>query len=520
MVTAKTKASPGKLFRISLCAAMIGAIVCSTTGCASRPEQAISEAFDDQFLAAEFAVAGPMTANPEREARKNLRRGVAVGQAGILLARSFEIDPINRPVSNVLALSSYAWKSTTGLLRRVSLGAAQFPSLEARSIPALAGADGMDLAQWEKDLDKISGQRQLMGTLKLLVDGAEYFPRMLAAVDAAEKSIDIRSFIFDNDDYAVSVADRLKNKSKNARVRIMVDGLGNLMATQADPDSLPSEFAAPLSIELYLEQESKISVRTLSNPWLTGDHTKTTIIDGKKAFVGGMNIGREYRYEWHDLMMEVTGPIVDRLQHDTNKAWAKASALGDLANLFTFLFDHKENTAIEGYPVRALYTKNFDSQIYRAQLAAIRRAASYIWIENAYFSDDVVLYELAKARRRGVDVRVILPDGGNHASLQASNKVAINKMLRNGIRVFQFPGMSHIKAAAIDGWMCAGTANFDKLSLQINKELNLATSHQPVVQELLDRVFLRDFDRSTEIKQELEVTFANRVTEVWVDELL
>jgi cardiolipin synthase len=208
------------------------------------------------------------------------------------------------------------------------------------------------------------------------------------------------------------------------------------------------------------------------------------------------------------------------LQYDTEKAWAKASVFGDVANFFAFLKGPGNTSDDEGYPVRALYTKNFDSQIYRAQLAAIGRASSYIWIENAYFSDDAILYELAKARRRGVDVRVILPDAGNHAALQASNKVAINRMLDNGIRVYRFPGMSHIKAAVIDGWICVGTANFDKLSLKINKELNLSTSYEPVVQELLERVFIPDFLRSDEITASMEVTFANRLTEIWVDEML
>lgn len=62
----------------------------------------------------------------------------------------------------------------------------------------------------------------------------------------------------------------------------------------------------------YLENGSDVKVRSMTNPWFTGDRTGTTIIDGKTAFVGGMNIGREYRYDWHDLMMEVKGPVSAR----------------------------------------------------------------------------------------------------------------------------------------------------------------------------------------------------------------
>ncbi len=489
------------------------------TGCASHKQIEFTEAFDEKAISAQISVVGPIDISGGHR-RGAMRRTAAFAQADVLLTRSFRIDPVNRPISNILSLSSYVLKSTGGLLRRVAIGSTQFPSLEATAIPQVTYEDGMDLEQWEKDLDKISGTKSSKGTISFLVDGEEYFNRLLDAVDTAAESIDIRTYIFDNDDFAVAVADKLKSKSNDVDIRVLVDGLGNLLAMQADSIAMPADFKVPLSMEHYIEQDSKIRVRTNSNPWLTGDHTKTTIIDKKLAFVGGMNIGREYRYEWHDIMMEVTGPIVDILQFDTNKAWAKASFLGDVANFFAFLSGEKKNADDEGYPVRALYTRNFDSQIYRAQIAAIRRAKRYILIENAYFSDDSILYELAKARRRGVDVRVILPDAGNHGALNASNQVAINKMLENGIRVYLFPGMSHVKAAVIDGWACVGSANFDKLSLKINKELNLSTSHEAAVNELLDRVFIPDLARSKEINQAVDVTLQARLLEVLVDEAL
>ena len=194
------------------------------------------------------------------------------------------------------------------------------------------------------------------------------------------------TIFLENWDYAVRVADQLKQRSADVDVRIMVDGIGNLMAQQTDAASMSAGFRPPVSIAGYLERDSDVRVRTLSNPWMTGDHTKTTIIDRKIAFVGGMNIGREYRYDWHDMMMEVRGPVVDQLQFDAERAWAKAGVMGDFASFFRFLAGKRTVAEDVGYPVRILYTRNFDSQIYRAQLAAIRRAESYILIENGYFS--------------------------------------------------------------------------------------------------------------------------------------
>ena len=94
-----------------------------------------------------------------------------------------------------------------------------------------------------------------------------------------------------------------------------------------------------------------------------------------------MNIGREYRYEWHDLMMEVKGPVVGRLKKDFRKAWAHAGPFGDLAYLFsgasTAAYD-PENEPPELYNIRTLYTKAGATQILDAQLAAIRNAKGYI----------------------------------------------------------------------------------------------------------------------------------------------
>ena len=493
-----------------------------SAGCASRPKVRFSDAIDEQAIAAENTVKGPTAIEDEAQpaGRTIVRKSAMATQAGILFVRSVHVDPINRPVSNFLSMTSIALKSTTGLFRRTALGTVQFPALEREPIPPVAYADVMDLAKWEKDLDRISGRKQTNGTIEFLIDGEEYFGRLQEAIDGAEESIHMRTYIFDNDDYAVQVADALKEKSQEVDVRVLVDAFGNMVATQADPKSLPKNYRGPLSMEQYMERGSKVKFRSRAIPWTAGDHTKTTIIDQKLAFIGGMNVGREYRYEWHDLMMEVTGPVVDHLQYDTNKAWAKASVFGDVASAFAMLAGEKKVAEDHGYPVRVLYTATHDSQIYRSQLEAIRRSQSYILIENSYFSDDVILYELARARRRGVDVRVILPSEGNHGAHNASNRVAINKMLKNGIRVYQYPGMSHVKAAIFDGWACVGSANFDKLSFQVNREVNLATSHKPVVDNLLERLFIPDLARATEISEMLEVTMQARLWETVADEVM
>ena len=447
------------------------------------------------------------------------RKASGLGTAGWVYARSVYENPVNRPISHFASLGSLAIKSTGGLFRRVSLNTLEMPALHG-PMPAVAHAMPMNLDEFENELDKVTGTRQDIGRIRFLVDGDEYFGRLMESIENASESVDIRTYIFDNDDFAVAMADQLRDRSIGIRVRVMVDSIGNMLATQADPDSLPDDHEHPLSISGYLKYESDIKVRSMTNPWFTGDHTKTTIIDRKIAYVGGMNIGREYRYDWHDMMMEVTGPVVDQLQFESDKAWSRGGLLGDFAHAFRFLRGKQEHADRDGYPVRILQTRNFNSQIHKAQIAAIQSARNYILIENAYFSDDRIVYELAKARRRGVDVRVIIPSRGNHGPLNASNKITINKLLKHGVRVYEYPGMSHVKAAIYDGWMCVGSANFDKLSLKVNKELNLATSDPATVGALLEQVFIPDLLASREIAQPVVVTMATYLAEIAVDELL
>jgi phosphatidylserine/phosphatidylglycerophosphate/cardiolipin synthase-like enzyme len=150
---------------------------------------------------------------------------------------------------------------------------------------------------------------------------------------------------------------------------------------------------------------------------------------------------------------------------------------------------------------------------------AIKGSKKYIYISNAYFSDNTILHELISARRRGVDVRVILPVNGNHEIMNKSNLVTANIMFKNGIRVYFYPGMLHIKAAVYDGWLCTGTANFDKLSFRDNLELNLATSHQGTVNSFLEKLFYPDFEKSMEMTEVFKSGLKERISEFLAEQL-
>jgi len=272
-------------------------------------------------------------------------------------------------------------------------------------------------------------------------------------------------------------------------------------------------FVPPRSIGAYLRRDSNVHVRPQPNPGFTADHSKVLLVDRRYAYIGGMNLGREYRYEWHDLMAEVQGPVVASLQRQFDKKWAQVGLWGDCGLAAESLRGKSESIETgqggEMLELRRLYTKTFSRQIRRAQLAAIDRASSYTFIENAYFFSHDLLNALARARLRGVDVRVIMPSENDLEAGHRSNLIAANYLLEHGVRVYMYPGMTHVKALLVDGWACFGSANCDALSLRLNREANLATSDPTFANEFRKELFEADFARSRELREPFAVDWSD-----------
>jgi cardiolipin synthase len=420
----------------------------------------------------------------------------------------------NQPVTSITRLFTMVSSATTDLARPTPL-----IMLEGLPIEPLNPGAPMDLAEWEATLDAVTGTTASSGRLTYRVDGAGFFPRLIDLVGSARESVWLRVYIFDNDDYATEIATLLKRRSADIDVKVLVDSLGTLGAGMATAPSHPPDHEPGSSITRYLEQDSEVQVRTVANIWFAGDHTKTILIDARTAFLGGMNIGREYRYDWHDLMVEVEGPVVTDIGNHFLKAWAASGVLGDLQQLVNRKRLQPVSASASDYPIRLLRTRPGNSQILRAQIAATREARQHIYLENPYLTSDAILFELVKARRRGVDVRVILPYRTDSGIITRSNALAANMLMRHGIRVYIYPGMSHLKAAVYDGWACLGSANLDRLSLRTNHEMNLATSHAPAVDDLLAQVFLVDMEKSVELDEPLPGNWSDYLAELLADSL-
>ena len=380
-----------------------------------------------------------------------------------------------------------------------------FSALPTTPPPPLAHRPPMNPDAWEKRLDRITGEPRIPSTVRLRIDGEQFFPDFIQAVQEARESIDILLYIWDTDDYALQIADLIKAKSRDVRVRVMIDDVACLQSSFM-PAVFPNApgHRAPSSIVEYLRRDSRIAVRPMASPALTSTHAKMIIIDGRRAWLGGMNIGREYRSDWHDMMIEVSGPLLAWMQKSFERSWSHHGWGGDFAEMFTQLRRGKKAAAIpvpEGaIMVRPLYGTALHSDIKTSQFAALRAAQHSIWLENSYITDSRYIHELVKARHRGLDVRVIVPEENDSPILRVANKALVSQLVRQGIRVWTLPEMSHIKAAIYDGWATLGSANYDRLSFHVNEEFNIGYSDPAAVATLRRDIFLRDMARGKEVK--------------------
>jgi cardiolipin synthase len=389
-------------------------------------------------------------------------------------------------------------------------------------IPPPTNAPSMQLDEWEQWLDNHTHTPRERGTVRLLINGERFYPVFERRLAEAQHSIDVHVCIFDRDDEAVRMADLLKARSTNVDVKVVFDRINSRGAGNSPPATpMPDGFIPPHKMSAYLRSGSKVQVRPMLNPGFTADHTKVFLIDGRYAYIGGMNFGREYRYEWHDLMAEIEGPVVASLQKQFNKKWAQGAIWGDCALAAESLCGKiapAAEPAADAIELRRLYTKTFDRQIRRAELAAVRRARNRIYIENAYLYDNEMIIALARARLRGVDVRVVMPSENDFAAGQGSNLVTANYLLKQDVRVYFYPGMTHVKALLVDGWVCFGSANFDALSLRLNREVNLASSDREFSARFGREVFETDFAKCRELKEAVSVGWSDHLADAILDQ--
>jgi cardiolipin synthase len=299
---------------------------------------------------------------------------------------------------------------------------------------------------------------------------------MLEAIDAAQESIYIESYIWKDDAVGQKFQMHLARKAaEGIAVYVIFDRFGNLVV----PHAFKESFAPPIHVLEY---------SAIRRPWhfldprrYALDHRKLLIVDGKKSFIGGYNIGSTYATEWRDTHLGLRGPAAAELARSFIAFWNRFSPANEsITQQHHYSVDSRitvsQNEAMRlSFPIRDLY------------IAAIDAAEQSIFLTTAYFVPDQMLLEALKsAARRGVEVRVLVPWVSNHVVTDWIAHSYFTDCLQNGVRIFGYRyTMLHAKTCTIDGqWSTVGTCNLDRLSLVGNYEINVAVYSAAFAQQM------------------------------------
>ena len=295
--------------------------------------------------------------------------------------------------------------------------------------------------------------------------GADLYRDMIRAIGEAKDRIFIETFIWKDDDTGRQFKKALDEAAgRGVEVFVIYDGFANLVV----PRSF-FRFHPDIHVYRFPVVRPSMLLTTLRSTGL--DHRKLLVIDDRIGFVGGYNIGSLYATEWRDTHLRLVGPSVWDLRQAFVDVW-NDHASGSPAEIqhTTPAVWEPRIRAVNNIPANLVYP------IRGVYLDAINRAQDHIFVTMAYFiPDQQILRAMLAASRRGVDVRLILPEESNHILSDWLSRGFYRSLLEEGVTILLYRNaMIHAKTATIDGsWSTVGSANIDRLSLTGNYEINL-----------------------------------------------
>lgn len=333
------------------------------------------------------------------------------------------------------------------------------------------------------------------GRVRLFMDGVSLFDDMREAVAGAQRTIYFETFIWKNDEIGREFRDLFIARARaGVDVYLVYDLMGNGLLGRSRirfPSDIPT-----LHVHRFVPFKRLIHFLMPSRYNVT--HRKTMVVDDRIGYVGGYNLGDEYRTQWRDTHMSIVGDGALRLSYAFADLWnqyrsANLPELGYPEQTWSNVIDVYRNDPLRRvYPIRSIY------------LRAIERAQKQVLITNAYFVPDPVFRSaLKQAAARGVDVQIILPWRSNHAVVDAVARHYFSDYLNAGIRLYGYEGtMLHAKSMTIDGmWSIVGTANLDRLSLKFNHEINMEVFDSAVASQM-EAMFAMDRECSRRIEKD------------------
>ena len=371
----------------------------------------------------------------------------------------------------------------------------------------------------------------------LLIDGPATMKEMMAAVRDAKTTVNLETYIFDQDELGLQFADLLIEKRRQGlTVNVMYDSVGTLSVPKAFFERMKAGGVNLLAFN-PLNPTTRVGKWEVNNR----DHRKLLVVDGMVAFTGGINISSDYanssffgsgrrptqvdskKVGWRDTHVKIEGPAVAAFQYSFVNNWVNQDT-GELpeANYFPAL------PTVGDKVVRVLASdpdKGFE--IYKSLVLAIQESKKTVHITSAYFvPDQQIVDALIAAARRGVDVKLVLPGVTDHGLVLHAGRAFYDQLLAGGVKIHQLQvAVLHAKTAVIDGtWSTIGSANIDRRSFIHNYELNVIILDPAFGQEM-ERAFSEDLRDSKEVTPaewsrrpftDRIKEWASRLTEYWI----
>ena len=335
--------------------------------------------------------------------------------------------------------------------------------------------------------------------VEIFQTGRKSFRSILDNIDRAEKSIHLEFYIIADDDIGNRIKGKLIDKAKaGVKVRLIYDDVGSW--------HLPKRFVKELvdaGAEVYPFMEVKF-------PFLTSkvnyrNHRKIIVIDGKIAFMGGMNIadrylkGDDFLGTWYDTVLRIEGDAVSVLQIIFLIDWYFVSNKIEFSKDECFA-EHSITTQLS-LQITASGPDSDWASIMQAFFAAITRARKHIYISTPYFvPNESILTALKTAALSGVDVRIVLPGKSDSKVVYWSSMSYVSELLAAGIKVYLFQnGFNHSKILMIDSnFASVGSANMDIRSFEDNFEV-LAMIYDQELTQSLEKQFHKDIRKSRQV---------------------
>jgi cardiolipin synthase len=337
--------------------------------------------------------------------------------------------------------------------------------------------------------------------IKLLVNGEEKFPEVFDALNNARHHIHLEYYIYDNDVIGNQLKEIVIRKAREGvQVRIIYDAFGSR--------SIRKKFVKELreaGVEAY--PFNRIRFIPLANRLNYRNHRKIIVVDGKCAFVGGINVSDRYinngrnKIYWRDTHMRIDGPGIQYLQYLFFCDWNFCSGqkMQPAPEFFNSYKIHHSDVSVQ---IAASGPDSPTPTIMLSLLKAIHLAKKEILITTPYFiPGESILNALKVASLGGVAVKILAPGISDSKLVNAAAWSYYDDLLRAGVEIFLYTkGFIHVKSLVVDDYISVlGTANMDYRSFDLNFEVN-AIIYSEVVAEQLRTIFSEDLKDAHKIQ--------------------